>query len=389
MTTSQLPIEIYRRIIEQFAPPHDNFTLAIIARTSRLIHGIAECRLYATLHLYGPHKLQQVLKTFTARPLLATYPRFIYLRAIERERTPESYWLMVSEFLHRGAASAELISVIAPEPEAINMSWVLRSLYNSNGTLHTLRASFSWDAEYVGFLESPGACGLVRLDTADIAGAIPTGFNRLHQHPPPLPPRPHISKLSLRQDAVTSLTQIDAPIAAVCLLVPGRPVSYVRLRFGMGSSLQSLPPPHFFVTQVLAKSTAQKGILLLDMSDLSAGHRGETYSLEEASTFHGIEMAMYVLLYLFFFHHTSTRMFAAAQITRIYKALLRLHELRTLEVIVSHLRPPVDKTWILTTAFEFRIYGAALTTIVFWKEYDSFRCFWNEEEHDFVMAADT
>lgn len=59
-----------------------------------------------------------------------------------------------------------------------------------------------------------------------------------------------------------------------------------------------------------------------------------------------------------------------------------------MEIIVTHLHPPVDRTWILATAFEFRMYGAALADLVFWKGFERHRCIWNEEEHDFVIAAD-
>jgi hypothetical protein len=75
------------------------------------------------------------------------------------------------------------------------------------------------------------------------------------------------------------------------------------------------------------------------------------------------------------------------QATRIYRPLLRLADLHTLEFVVSHIHPSVDSYWELAMASEFRTFSQSLRELVFWQAYDRHRWIWLEQEGDFVLAA--
>ncbi|KAF8580636.1 hypothetical protein K439DRAFT_1636876 [Ramaria rubella] len=366
-----LPLEICRHIVDHLHPMYDNPTLAILARTSRSLHPIAERQLYNSLYLLGARLLYAVLQSFTSRPILASYPRQIYVRPSERERTPQNYWSQLSELLKVGGASLELLCIIGNDHDA-SYSWVLRSMRDAHGNLAVLRCPFWWDTEIATFLESDGARGLTRLETGDIPG----GAEGTQQVP---------SAITLHRDAAANLTIIEAPPSALMLLVPGRPITHVRLRLGPATTLHTLPPVDHLLADCLARSTAPKGVIAVDVGDLTHAHRMETYSLEL------MELVPRFLPNLRFIGTVNYPWLKDIPVgvystTRLHKPLIRLPELHTLELVVSHIHPSVDSYWELATASELRIFSTSLRELVFYKGYDRHRWVWVESESDFVLA---
>lgn len=265
--SNQLPLEVCRRIVEHLHPMYDNPTLAALTCTSRAFHPISEQHLYSSLYLFGIRMLHALLRAFTSIPARASYPRQMYIRLPERDRIPESYWTQISEVLKLGAAELELLCFIGNDPEAAASSWVLRSLHNMHGRLKVLRVPFWWDTEVVGFLESDGANGLTRLETGDVPGVALVA----QQMPSPL---------MLHRDAAANLSMVEAPPAALALLVPGRPVTHVRLCLGPATTLHTLPSALYLLKECLSLSTAPKGVIALDLGDLTTAHPMEVYSIE-------------------------------------------------------------------------------------------------------------
>ncbi|KAF8526980.1 hypothetical protein BU17DRAFT_82485 [Hysterangium stoloniferum] len=365
-----LPAEIYRRIVEHLYPVHDTKHLAAIARSSRLLHNIAEPYLYSMLYLVGPRHLQDMLKNYVDRPLLSTFIHHLYIRATDRDRIPPSYWTDVSELLKRCAASLELLVIMAADNEACYFSWVLRSLHGATGNLTILRVPFGWDTEATAYLESPGARGLSRIETADIPGSVSLTPNQVP------------GTLTLRNDAAPHLTVIEAPPSAVCLLVPGRPVTHVRFKFGLSTTLHSFPSANHLVGRCLVRSTAAKGLLAFDMGDLTHAQHSETYSLDV------MELSARFLPNLKYIGAVNFPFAKDVPVTRLYQPLLRLTELENIELVISHLHPPVDPYWELSTCCDLRVYSHALRDITFLKgNYDRHRWVWSDEEEDFVMIA--
>jgi hypothetical protein len=245
---------------------YDNPALAALARTSRVLHPIAEEHLYSALYALGDQILHGLLQAFTSRPIRGSYPRQLFIRPPEHERAPQTYWNQVSDVLKLCGAELELLCVLGNDPEFSSASWVLRSLRDMPGSLTVLRTPFWWDTEVVGFLESNGAQNLTRLETGDVPG-IALGAQQMP------------SALPLHRDAVANLSTVEAPPSALCLLVPGRPVTHVRLRLGPATTLQTLPPA-MYLLNCLMGSTAPTGVIALDMGDLTPSHPFEAYSIE-------------------------------------------------------------------------------------------------------------
>lgn len=265
--STQLPLEVCKRIVEHLQPMYDNPALAALARTSRTLHPMVEQHLYSALYLIGTRTLHAILHAFTSRPIRASYPRQMFIRPSERERTPQAYWSQLSEILRLGGADLELLCIVGNDSESASASWVLRSLRNMHGRLNVLRVPFWWDTEVVGFLESDSARSVTRLETGDVPG-IALGAQQMP------------SALTLHRDAAANLTMVEAPPAALCLLVPGRPVTHVRLRLGPATTLQTLPPAIHLLKECLVRSSAVHGVIALDLGDLTSAHPLETYSIE-------------------------------------------------------------------------------------------------------------
>jgi hypothetical protein len=261
------PLEVCKRIVEHLHPMYDNPNLAALACTSHALHPISEQHLYSCLYIFGTPTLNALVHAFTSRPIRTSYLRQLYIRPTERERTPESYWNQISEILKLGGAELELLCIVGNAPGASSASWVLRSLRDNHGRLSVLRVPFWWDTEVVGFLESDGAHGLTRLETGDVPGIA-------------LDAQQMPSALTLHRGAVANLSMVEAPPAALCLLVPGRPVSHVRLRLGPATTLQTLPSAFHLLKECLTRSTAPNGVVALDLGDLTTAHPMETYSIE-------------------------------------------------------------------------------------------------------------
>ena len=257
MSREPLPLEVCRRIVEHLQPMYDNPELASLARTSRALQPISERQLYHSLYLLGLEIVPLLLAAFAARGRRAAYPRVLYVQPAERAGA--GYWAQLGELLLRAAAGLELLCVAAADAD---VGWVLRGLRAApRARLAVLRVPFAWDAELAGFLESPGAQGLTRVELGD-APAAP---------------------VALHAGAVPHLGTVEAPAAALCVLVPGRPVTHVRVRAGAGAGaalLHGLPPARYLVGECLVRSAAAGGVVALDVGDLTHTHRGETYSLE-------------------------------------------------------------------------------------------------------------
>ncbi|KAF8519702.1 hypothetical protein JB92DRAFT_3141670 [Gautieria morchelliformis] len=366
--SNQLPLEVCKRIVEHLLPMYDNPAIAALARTSRALHPIAEEHLYSSLYSLGDRMLHAILQAFTSRPIRTSYPRQLFIRPPEHERAPQTYWNQLSDVLKLCGADLKLLCIVGNDPEFSSASWVLRSLRDMPGRLRVLRSPFWWDTEVVGFLESDGARNLTRLENGDVPGVA----LEAQQMP---------SALSLRRDAVANLTQVDAPPSALCLLVPGRPVTHVRLRLGQATTLHTLPPAMYLLKDCLMRSTAPNGVIALDLGDLTPSHPLETYSIEV------LELAPSFLPHLKFIGTINFPWTKDVPATRIYKPLLRLPELHILEFVVSHIHPPVDSYWELSMACEFRTFSPSLRELVFWQGYDRHRWIWLEHEVDFVLAA--
>lgn len=264
--SNPFPLEVCKRIVEHLHPMYDNPTLAALACTSHALHPISEKHLYSSLYLYGTRTLNALVHAFTSRPIRTSYPRHLYVRPAERERMPDSYWNQISEILKLGGAELELFCVVGTVHGA-SASWVLRSLHDNHGRLNVLRVPFWWDTEIVSFLESDGARGLTRLETGDVPGIA-------------LDAQQMPSALTLHRDAAVNLSIVEAPPAALCLLVPGRPVSHVRLRLGPATTVHTLPSALHLLKECLSRSTAPNGVVALDFGDLTTAYPMETYSIE-------------------------------------------------------------------------------------------------------------
>ena len=72
--------------------------------------------------------------------------------------------------------------------------------------------------------------------------------------------------------------------------------------------------------------------------------------------------------------------------SRLYRPLIRLPQLRVLELVVGRLHPSVDTYWQLATASELRTFSPSLRELVFWKGHDRHRWVYVERDADFVLA---
>lgn len=261
--SSRLPIEIVRRIVASFLPMYDCSNLASLALLSREVQPLAERQLYLALYLYGPRAIEMILNSFTSRPVLASYVKQLFIQT--EDLTITEYWTHIEDAFQRTSSTLQKVTIISSSSGAPHASWVLRGLHNGNGTLTYLRIPFNYDRHVKAFLESAASRSLIRIELVDMP--------ILAQNYIPGP-------VSLHPDAANSLQIVIAPPAALCAIVPGRPVTNVHIALPFDQhGWVDLPTTEFFLSK-LSQGTAPKGIVYLDLGELSASLRHESYSLD-------------------------------------------------------------------------------------------------------------
>ncbi|KIJ22941.1 hypothetical protein M422DRAFT_786310 [Sphaerobolus stellatus SS14] len=361
--TGRLPVELMSCVVDQLSPMHYAPTLAALTRTSREIRPIAEKRLYMSIYLPTARTVRLLLYTWNSRPELAKLVKQLYI--LLPDYAAQAYNGAIEDVLQRTSSNVTSVTLVpGSEAGGIPISRMLRGLQNGNGTLSVLLVPFGYDRYVKAFLESSAAQSLFRIELADVV-----------YHPDNEVPTP----ITLNPDAAMKLTHIEAPAHALCAIVPGRPVTTVTMKTAPDKS-PNLPTAVQLMSK-LAQSTAPKGVVCLNLGDLTMFSRPETYTMDV------IELAPRYLPNLWYLGTVNYPGFSGnLPPQRMYQALIGLRQLQILELAVMHAIPAVESGWESLTALVLRSYCNTLNQVAFNTRQGRRWWQWSSEANDFFMV---
>ncbi|KAI0028831.1 hypothetical protein K488DRAFT_57639 [Vararia minispora EC-137] len=340
----ELSLEIYSLIVAHMGSRGDICTLALVSKS---FQAAAERALYNTLLMTDPAHTAMLCGLLARQPRVASLVVALTISTDEGSVASESdpspllplgHWDLVHRALRR-TSRLRYLSIYLDTGDGSNLSWILR---DCTFQLQAFHCDLAWDADLVSFLS--GQAGLSHLHVSDFDSNTPNNISLSSSSAPGTHVLPRL--------AMVECTFIDV----VELLAPGRPLTHIKTCFSRTLPVEKHAELTTLVSSLKLSTTPIRSLNIPDSVYVAS------FSLDILSHLVNALRPNLRLEYLGPFVLPVD----GRERLRLYGLFRQLPYLHCVELEVSAWDPPpVSVEAMRSLARELRLYGSAVSTVIF------------------------